>query len=145
MQTKIKITEIKKEYYIADDGKEFVSQKDCQIYENFYPQTIYDVLKEYVTFVDNNTIADFKYNILQTGTYLIINKDIPNDIIRYCNILFNDEYLYCPNAYNIKEPTLYYFTHTYDGSSTTWECYGTYKALLIAKKDIENKLKKFNY
>lgn len=144
MFIKTKSVETVKQIYVAKDGREFKSKSKCECYEKFCPKTVYDVIKDYVSFTDENTIIDFKNNVLEEHTYLIINKEIPCDIIDYCKIVFDNSYWFFPYAActGIYKPTLFYFSYTSDGCSK-WYDEGSYESLLKEKEKIENKIKKF--
>lgn len=73
--------------YKAKDGRIFSEERNCEIYEKYYPLSIYDILKDYCYFMDEESIEDFKQNKSKLFAYLIIHTRIPQDKIKYCNMI----------------------------------------------------------
>lgn len=95
-----------REDYVADDGRVFRDKEDCEIYEQFAPSTLYDILKDYCSF-DDKMAKSLKNNRFAKDSSMIIHTSIPRDKRRYC-ILINKDEEGCPNITDHEKPTLFF-------------------------------------
>lgn len=148
MKTERKIIE-EKIIYVADNGKKFKNEYDCEIYEEYFPMTIYDIIQEYCI-IEERDIEDYKNNKIPHFSYLILMKEIPEDKRRYCEIIEKGcscngvpSPLYCEN------PTLFYndWSNAYNGGygSNGWKKIGTKEDILKRIEQDKKMLEKFNY
>ena len=111
-------------FYISEDGREFDNMHDCETYENFMGKSIYDVLKEYITFLDDKTPLEMKNNIISEFIYIIVNKPIPSNIKKYIEIIEKgsgkSSIPLTPQC--IEYPTLFY--NDWSGAYNGGCCYG---------------------
>ena len=146
MEVKSKVVQIAK-IYIANDGKEFSKKRDCEIYEKYYPQTIYDIIKDYCVIEKESDIEKYKNNKVPVFTYLLVTKEIPNDKIDYCKIIEKGSKSYIPNIDYNNKPTLFYndWTNACNGGYgfNGWKKVGDKERLEKKIEQYQNLLEKY--
>ena len=146
MEVKSKVVQIAKTY-IANDGKEFSKKRDCEIYEKYYPQTIYDIIKDYCVIEKESDIEKYKNNKVPVFTYLLVTKAIPDDKIDYCEIIEKDSKSYIPNIDYSDKPTLFFnnWTNAFNGGYgfNGWERVGDKDRLEKKIENYKNLLEKY--
>ena len=149
MKVERKVIE-EKVIYVADNGKKFDNEYDCEIYEKYFPMTIYDIIQEYYIIEEKN-IEDYRNNKIPHFSYLILIKELPKDKKRYCEIIEKK-----PNCsglpsydYDLEDPVLFYndWSDAYNGGygRNGWEVRGTKEYILKCIERDKKLLEKFNY
>ena len=146
MKVKTKVIRTEK-LYIANDGKEFSKERDCEIYEKYYPQTIYDIIKDYCIIEKESDVKNYKNNTVPVFTYLLVTKEIPDDKIDYCKIIEKGSKSYIPNIDYNNKPTLFYnnWTNACNGGYgfNGWEKIGDKERLEKKIENYKNLLEKY--
>ena len=142
---KVKETEI---FYKAKNGKEFRCLKDCEVYEKYYPLNIYEVTKDYIKYLCNEEqLKNFKNNNPTYNVYAMLIKEIPEDVVRYIDIIGDCKLNYTYTEFldngKIDEPIL--FCSVWDDyRGKHWENIGTIKYLKYQQEKIQKEIKLFN-
>ena len=74
--------------YIAEDGKSFAYSDECRLYEKFYKKSVYDLIKDYVIFFNEEDIEAAKQNKFNYFSYIYIKKLFPEEVRQYLSLLF---------------------------------------------------------
>lgn len=135
---KVKVTQ---KVFVANDGREFDNEYECKVYEQFAPQSVYDVVSKYVSFYDDEVVEAFKRNEIPQFAYLLVKERIPKEVIKYCDLITRyEENLPNIGVWQGNVPTLFYndYSNAYNGSfaDNGWKRIGNYH-------DIEEKIKQY--